>query len=113
MSNRFALERYLRWGVERMLTASFMDGLQAGLAELRRPVALLFDTYEEMEGQDDWVCRTFGRPACPTACAWGDLGRNELHRVNFDWVIWGTRSTPYPCPNWTKSTPKRTCATSG
>ena len=65
VSNRFALERYLR-GVERALTSSFIDGLTAGLAELRRPVALLIDTYEEMEGLDDWVCRTLV-PGLPTA----------------------------------------------
>lgn len=83
VSNRFALERYLR-GAERVLTASFMDGLQAGLAELRRPVALLFDTYEEMEGLDDWVCRTL-TPGLPDDVRVVILGRNELHRINFDW----------------------------
>lgn len=83
VSNRFALERYLR-GAERALTASFMDGLQGGLAELGRPVALLIDTYEEMEGLDDWVCRTLA-PGLPEAVRVVILGRNELHRVNFDW----------------------------
>ncbi|MBK6431135.1 hypothetical protein [Candidatus Amarolinea dominans] len=62
-SNRFAMERYLR-GAERALTSSFMNGLAAGLTELRRPVALLIDTYEEMEGLDDWVCRTLA-PGLP------------------------------------------------
>lgn len=83
VSNRFALERYLR-GAERALTASFVAGLQSGLAELRRPVALLFDTYEEMEGLDDWVCRTL-TPSLPDGVRVVILGRNELHRVNFDW----------------------------
>ncbi len=83
VSNRFALERYLR-GAERALTASFVDGLQSGLAELRRPAALLFDTYEEMEGLDDWVCRTLA-PGLPEGVRVVILGRNELHRVNFDW----------------------------
>lgn len=83
VSNRFALERYLR-GAERALTASFVDGLQSGLAGLRRPVALLFDTYEEMEGLDDWVCRTL-TPGLPDGVRVVILGRNELHRVNFDW----------------------------
>jgi hypothetical protein len=49
VSNRFALERYLR-GAERTLTGSFMSGLEEGLADIQQPVALLFDTYEEMEG---------------------------------------------------------------
>ena len=83
VSNRFALERYLR-GAERTLTASFMEGLEAGLAELRRPVALLFDTYEEMEGLDDWVCRTL-MAGLPDSVRMVILGRNQLHRINFDW----------------------------
>ena len=83
VSNRFAMERYLR-GAERALTSSFMDGLTAGLAELRRPVALLIDTYEEMEGLDDWVCRTLA-PGLPPNARLVILGRNELYRINFDW----------------------------
>lgn len=83
VNNRFALERYLR-GAERTLTATFMTGLQTALAGLQSPVALLFDTYEEMEGLNDWVCRTL-IPDLPTAARVVILGRNDLHRVNFDW----------------------------
>ena len=96
VSNRFALERYLR-GAERALTSSFMDGLAAGLAELRRPVALLLDTYEEMEGLDDWVCRTLV-PGLPPAARLVILGRNELHRVNFDWSEHGDAVSSQPLP---------------
>jgi hypothetical protein len=81
--NRFALERYLR-GAERALTASFMEGLNASLATLHSPVALLIDTYEEMEGLDDWVCRTFV-PALPAGVRLVILGRNQVHKINFDW----------------------------
>ena len=96
VSNRFAMERYLR-GAERALTSSFMDGLAAGLAELRRPVALLLDTYEEMEGLDDWVCRTLA-PGLPTEARLVILGRNELHRVNFDWSEHGDAVSSQPLP---------------
>ena len=81
--NRFALERYLR-GVERTLTGGFMSGLEDGLAKIQQPVALLFDTYEEMEGLDDWVCRTFA-PNLPEGVRLVILGRNQLFKVNFDW----------------------------
>jgi RecA/RadA recombinase len=96
VSNRFAMERYLR-GAERALTSSFMDGLAAGLAELRRPVALLIDTYEEMEGLDDWVCRTLA-PGLPTEARLVILGRNDLHRVNFDWSEHGDAVSSQPLP---------------
>ena len=93
-SNRFAMERYLR-GAERALTSSFMNGLAAGLTELRRPVALLIDTYEEMEGLDDWVCRTLA-PGLPPEARLVILGRNELHRVNFDWSEHGDAVSSQP-----------------
>jgi hypothetical protein len=83
ISNRFALERYLR-GVERILTGSFVEGLQAGMEAVGQPVALLIDTYEEMEGLDDWICRTF-MAALPAGVRLVILGRNELHKINFDW----------------------------
>jgi len=83
VSNRFAIERYLR-GAERTLTSSFISGLEEGLADIQQPVALLFDTYEEMEGLDDWVCRTFA-PDLPEGVRLVILGRNQLFKVNFDW----------------------------
>lgn len=81
--NRFALERYLR-GVERMLTDSFVSCIEEALDRRQQPVALLFDTYEEMEGLDEWVCRTFA-PNLPEGIRVVILGRNQLFRVNFDW----------------------------
>jgi len=83
VSNRFALDRYLR-GVERSLTARLSDGLSAALEQTGGPLAMLVDTYEEMEGLDDWVCRTFV-PALPEGVKVVIFGRNALPKVNFDW----------------------------
>ena len=104
VSNRFAMERYLR-GAERALTSSFMDGLTAGLAELRRPVALLIDTYEEMEGLDDWVCRTLA-PGLPPNARLVILGRNELYRINFDWSEHGDAVSSLPLPELAEAAAK-------
>ncbi len=81
--NRFALDRYLR-SAERTLTASFIQALNVVIEKVGGPLALLIDTYEEMEQQDNWVCRTLF-PALPSAAHLVILGRNELYRVNFDW----------------------------
>ena len=83
VSNRFALERYLR-SVERSLTASFVGGLAAGMEAVKQPIALLIDTYEEMEGLDDWLCRTLVAEL-PDGVRLVILGRNQLYKVNFDW----------------------------
>jgi len=83
VSNRFALERYLR-GVEKSLTQELCTGLGAALEKAKGSLALLLDTYEEMEGLDDWVCRTFV-PALPKGIKIVVLGRNALPKVNFDW----------------------------
>lgn len=96
VSNRFALERYLR-GAERALTTSFVDGLGAGIEEVRGPLALLVDTYEELEGLDDWVCRTLV-PALPSGVRLVILGRNQLHRINFDWSDHGDAVHAMPLP---------------
>lgn len=81
--NRFALDRYLR-GAERSLTTSFVCTLAALQEELHCPIAMLIDTYEEMEQLDTWVCRTLV-PSLPPGVRLVILGRNELHRINFDW----------------------------
>lgn len=83
VSNRFALERYLR-GAEKVLTQSFIEGLNSSITTLQTPLALLIDTYEEMEGLDDWVCRTLV-PGLPVGVRLVILGRNQVHKVNFDW----------------------------
>ncbi len=87
VSNRFALERYLR-GVEKSLTASLICGLGEALEKAGGRLALLVDTYEEMEGLDDWVCRTFV-PALPDGIKAVVFGRNALPKVNFDWGEYG------------------------
>jgi len=104
LSNRFALERYLR-GAEKSLTTAFTDGLSAALEEVRRPVALLVDTYEEMEGLDDWVCRTL-TPALPEAVRLVVFGRNALPKVNFDWGEFGDQIKVMELPELPESEAK-------
>jgi hypothetical protein len=87
ISNRFALERYLR-GVERTLTSSLKDGLEQAVQKSLHPLALIIDSYEELEGLDDWVCRTLV-PALPEGVKVVVLGRNALPKVNFDWGEFG------------------------
>jgi hypothetical protein len=87
INNRFALERYLR-GVEKVLTSSLSAGLGTAIEKAARPVALIVDTYEELEGLDDWVCRTLIR-ALPSGVKVVVLGRNALPKVNFDWGEYG------------------------
>lgn len=87
LSNRFALERYLR-GVERSLTATLAASLEAALEKTPQPPAVIMDTYEEMEGLDDWVCRTLV-PALPKGIKVVVLGRNALPKINFDWGEFG------------------------
>jgi hypothetical protein len=87
VSNRFALERYLR-GVEKVLTQELCEGLSAAVERAKRPLALVVDTYEELEGLDDWVCSTF-IPALPEGVKLVVLGRNALPKVNFDWGEYG------------------------
>ena len=88
LSNRFALERYLR-GVERALTGSLASSLETAVATLPKPPAIVVDTYEEMEGLDDWICRTLA-PALPQGIKVVVLGRNALPKINFDWGEFGT-----------------------
>jgi hypothetical protein len=81
--NRFAMDRYLR-SAEKTLTTSFIEALKVVIERVGGPLALLIDTYEEMEQQDNWVCRTLF-PALPISAYLVLLGRNQLYRVNFDW----------------------------
>ena len=96
VNNRFSLERYLR-GVERSLTGAFAGGMAAAQDKAQRPIALLLDTYEELEGLDDWFCRTL-MPALPEGIKVIILGRNDLHRVNFDWEEFGQDLHAMPLP---------------
>jgi hypothetical protein len=87
LNNRFALERYLR-GVEKTLAQKLCDGLGVAQERTEAPVTLLVDTYEEIEGLDDFVCRTLV-PALPKGIKIVVLGRNALPKVNFDWGEYG------------------------
>lgn len=79
--------RYLR-GVETALAKTLSTSLHAAQAQSSQPLTLLIDTYEEMEGLDDWVCRTL-MPALPAGVKVVVLGRNALPKVNFDWQEFG------------------------
>lgn len=83
VSNRFTLERYLR-GIEGELTSSLSDALSTAVASTGQPLSILIDTYEDMEGYDDWVCRHLV-PALPDGVKLIILGRNALPTINFDW----------------------------
>jgi len=87
ISNRFALERYLR-GAEKILTGSLSTSLSAAAEKSEPSLAVLIDTYEELEGLDDWFCRTL-TPAIPDGVKLIVLGRNSLSKVNFDWAEHG------------------------
>lgn len=89
VSNRFALERYLR-GIDKTLTNTLANSLKDVIERSRKPLTLLVDTYEEVEGLDDWVCRTFV-PALPTETKVVVFGRNALPKVNFDWNEFGDK----------------------
>ncbi len=104
VNNRFALERYLR-GVERSLTDTFAGGMTAALDKTQRPIVLLLDTYEELEGLDDWFCRTL-MPALPEGVKVIILGRNDLHRVNFDWEEFGSDLHAMPLPELSEAEAK-------
>lgn len=85
VANRFSVERYLR-RVEKDLTGSLSDGLGAAVA----PVTILLDTYEAIEGHDDWIQRRLAR-SLPAGVRLVVLGRNALPKVNFEWQEWGER----------------------
>lgn len=87
IGNRFALERYLR-GTEKILTSSLSSNLSAAVENSKQSFAVIIDTYEELEGLDDWFCRTL-IPAIPNGIKLIILGRNSLSKVNFDWAEHG------------------------
>jgi hypothetical protein len=83
ISNRFALERYLR-GVEKTLVSRLAENVHIVLEKKNQIAAVIFDTYEEMEGFDDWMCQMLV-PALPDKVKIVILGRNALPKINFDW----------------------------
>ena len=87
LSNRFALERYLR-GAEQALTGALSASLSAAFEKHKGSMALVVDTYEELEGWDDWVCRTLAH-ALPDGLKVVVLGRNALMKINFEWGEYG------------------------
>ncbi|MCI0396945.1 MAG: hypothetical protein L0322_18670 [Chloroflexi bacterium] len=89
ISNRFSFERYLR-AAERELTSSLSSALSTAVDAARQALTILIDTYEEIEGYDDWIYRRLA-PALPEGVKVVILGRNALPKVNFDWQELGER----------------------
>jgi len=82
--SRFAFERYLR-RAPTALTRAFCDGLGAVAEAGGGITALLLDTYEEIGGLDDWVCRDLV-PALPEHARLVIAGRRQLTKTNIDWL---------------------------
>jgi len=87
MEDRDALGRYLNRS-EEMLMDSLAAGLEAGITMTGRPIVLLVDAYEHMEGLDGWFCRTLVRKL-PGGVKVVLLGRNALTQLSFDWNDYG------------------------
>lgn len=104
ISNRFALERYLR-GAEPALANSFSGSLSTAIERAHQPLAFVLDTYEELEGLDDWVCRTLV-PTLPDGVKVVILGRNALPRINFDWSEYGDALCAMELPELVKAEAK-------
>lgn len=81
------LERYIGM-VDPELTNSFVQSVTTIVEEGSAKVVLLVDTYELMEGLDEWMCETFVS-ALPQNAKVIILGRNRLSRQNHDWSHYG------------------------
>lgn len=83
ISNRFVLERYLR-RTEKNLVLRLAENIVNAIQHTHLTPVILFDTYEELEGLDDWICRELV-PNLPNGMKIVILGRNSLLKVNLDW----------------------------
>jgi len=104
LSNRFGLERYLL-GAEKHLIHQLAQGVGAAGEMSDKPLTLLIDTYEEIEGLDDWFCREL-LPKLRQHLRIAILGRNALTRVNFEWKELGTALVQKPLPELTEADTK-------
>jgi hypothetical protein len=84
LRSRFAFERYLR-RAPTALTRAFCDGLSAVAEAGGGAATLLLDTYEEIGGLDDWVCREVV-PTLPEHTRVMLLSRRQLTKTNIDWL---------------------------
>lgn len=91
--HRMRLERYTGM-VDPQLTNSFVQSVTSIVEEGSTKVVLLVDTYELMEGLDDWMCDTFVS-ALPKNAKVIILGRNKLSRQNHDWSQYGQAALSY------------------
>lgn len=87
ISNRFALERYLR-GAEKILTSCLSASLSQAVEKSGQSIVIIVDTYEELEGLDDWFCHIL-MPALPPKVYLVVLGQNALTKFNTDWGDYG------------------------
>lgn len=89
LRHRVSLHRYQRTTPKNLLE-TFCDNLEAFAQTQKHPITFLIDTYEEIEGLDDWVCREFV-PRLRNGTKTVILGRNALTRVNFEWGEWANQ----------------------
>lgn len=86
-ANRFTLETYLR-KAENDLIHQLAEGLGAAQEVSRKPLTLLLDTYEEIEGLDNWICTEL-LPKIHRRVRLTILGRNALTKVSYEWKALG------------------------
>lgn len=84
LHSRFAFERYLRQAPT-ALTKAFCGGLNAVAEAGGGATILLLDTYEEIGGLDDWICREVV-PMLPQHTRMVIIGRRQLTKTNIDWL---------------------------
>jgi len=108
LRDRIALNNYLG-KTDQVLTGTLMTGLEEVIRSTGRPIALLVDTYERIEGVDridDSLCRALV-PSLPNGAKLVVFGRNALSRVNFDWGDYGDELFEHSLPELGESDAKR------
>ena len=84
VSNRYSLEKYMR-GIDGLLIESFSKGVSQIINNNgKKPVILIFDTYESMDTLDSWFNQKF-IPNLPEGIKIIIFGRNSLLKMNYQW----------------------------
>lgn len=84
--NRYALQKYLN-GAERWITEAFIEGISQVRTHIRRPIILIFDTYEKATHLDEWMNNIFVR-LLPDGLFMIICGRDRLQNVGFHWMTY-------------------------